>query len=220
VTRVLRDVCGSCAADLAADVARYHNGSELLDALVALSVFDPTYRTAFDVPAVLSQARRGNPGPMNGMLAAIRTAEASTAASALSQGLHASALCEDWRWPWGSSAAPLAGRKAALDRYAARLPSSALGPFSRATVTGNGIMQQCLYWPPTPATPQPPPGAEIQEPALVLAGDRDLSTPLPWPRAELKLLPHGKLVMIHGWGHSTQRNPRAAAAVQAFLLGG
>jgi|SRR5581483_11390790 len=206
VTQVLRNVCGSCAADLAAVVARY-------------SVFDPTYRAAFDVPSVLNQARRGNPGPMNGMLAAIRTAEASTAASALSQGLHASALCEDWLWPWGSSSAPIAGRQAALDRYAARLPKSELGPFSRATVTGNGIMQQCLYWPPTPATPQPPPGARIQAPALILAGDRDLSTPLPWPRAELRLLPHGKLVTIHGWGHSTQRNPQAAAAVQAFLLG-
>jgi pimeloyl-ACP methyl ester carboxylesterase len=220
VTQVLRNVCGSCAADLAAVVARYHNGTELLDALVTLSVSDPTYRTDFDVPFVLGQARRGNPGPMNGMLAGIRTAEASTAASALSQGLHASSLCADWLWPWGSSAAPLAGRKAALDRYAARLPKSALGPFSRSTVTGNGIMQQCLYWPPTPATPQPPRGAKIVAPALVLAGDRDLSTPLPWPHAEMKLLTHGKLVMIHGWGHSTQRNPQAEAAVRAFLLGG
>ena len=32
-------------------------------------------------------------------------------------------------------------------------------------------------------------GREDLAPALVLAGDRDLSTPLPWPRAELKLLP-------------------------------
>lgn len=219
VTQVLRNVCGSCAGDLAADVARYHDGTELLDALVTLSVFDPTYRTAFDVPLVLRQARLGNRGPMDGMLAGIRTAEASTAATDLSQGLHASALCEDWLWPWGSSAAPLAGRKAALDRYATRLPRSALGPFDRSTVTGNGIMQQCLYWPPTAATPQPPPGARILAPALVLAGDRDLSTPLPWPRAELRLLPHGKLVVVHGSGHSTQRSPQAQAAVQRFLLG-
>jgi pimeloyl-ACP methyl ester carboxylesterase len=219
VTQVLRKVCGGCADDLAFDVRRYHNGIQLLDALVALSVFDPTYRSVFDVPGALSSARRGDPGPMNGMIAGIRTAEASTRASDLSQGLHASALCEDWLWPWGNSAAPLAGRKSALDRYAARLPKSALGPFDRATVTGNGIMQQCLYWPPTPPTPQPPPGAKIEAPALVLAGDRDLSTPLPWPRAELKLLPHGRLVFVHGMGHSTQRSPQAQAAVQAFLLG-
>ena len=218
--QVLRNVCGGCADDLAADIARYHNGTQLLDALVALSVFDPTYRSVFDVPFVLSRARHGNAGPLNAMLAGIRAAEASTRSSDLSQGLHASALCEDWLYPWGSSAAALAGRKAALDRYAARLPKSAFWPFDRATVTGNGIMQQCLFWPPTPSSPQPLRGARILAPALVLAGDRDLSTPLPWPRAELKLLPHGRLVMIHGWGHSTQRNPRAEAAVRAFLLGG
>ena len=220
VGQVLRKVCGGCAGDLAADVARYHDGTQLLDALVALSVFDPSYRSAFDVAFVLSQARHGNAGPMNAMLLGIRTAEAATQSSDLSQGLHASALCEDWLYPWGSSAAPLAGRKAALDRYAARLPASSFWPFDRATVTKNGIMQQCLYWPPTAPSPQPRPGAKILAPALVLAGDRDLSTPLPWPRAELKLLPRGKLVMIHGWGHSTQRSPAGRAAVQAFLLHG
>jgi pimeloyl-ACP methyl ester carboxylesterase len=220
VARVLRNVCGRCADDLAADVARYRNGTALLDAIVTLSVIDPTFRTQVDLPRALRQARLGNPQPMNAMLAGFREAEASTAASDLSQGLHASALCGDWRWPWRDSSASPAGRVAALGRYAASLPARALGPFDRATVVGNGIMQQCLYWPPTAPTPQPRTGTKIQAPALVLAGDRDLSTPLPWPLAELKLLPHGKLVMIHGWGHSTQRSPIARAAVERFLLGG
>src|SRR5579859_358847 len=216
-TQVLRNVCGRCADDLATVVARDHDGIGLLDAIVVLSVLDPTYNGLADD---LRAARSGDRSGVNRLLNAVRVAEASEPADQLSQGLHASALCEDWLWPWGDSSAPLAGRKAALDRYAARLPKSALGPFDRSTVTGNGIMQQCLYWPPTPPTPQPRPGAEILAPTLVLAGDRDLSTPLPWPRAELKLLPHGKLVMIQGWGHSTQRNPQAEAAVQAFLLHG
>jgi pimeloyl-ACP methyl ester carboxylesterase len=217
VTQVLRNVCGRCADDLAAVVARYHDGTAILDALVTLSVLEPSYPgVAFD----LRTARNGDRSGLNALIGLVQTAEASEPADQLSQGLHASALCEDWLWPWGDSASPLAGRKAALDRYAARLPKSALGPFERSTVTGNGIMQQCLYWPPTPATPQPPPGAKIQAPALVLAGDRDLSTPLPWPRAELKLLPRGRLVFVHGQGHSTQRDPQAQAAVQAFLLGG
>ena len=87
-------------------------------------------------------------------------------------------------------------------------------------MTGNGIMQQCLYWPPAAPTPQPPRGAKILAPALLLAGDRDLSTPLPWPEQELKLLPHGKLVLVRGSGHSTQRSPSAQSAVERFLLGG
>jgi pimeloyl-ACP methyl ester carboxylesterase len=220
VAQVLRGVCGRCADDLAADVARYHNGIGLLDAIVTLSVIDPTFRTQVDLPNALRQARLGNPRPMNAMLAGFRGSEASTSASDLSQGLHASALCGDWRWPWGDSSAPLTRRAAALGRYGASVPARGLGPFDRATLVGNGIMQQCLYWPPTEPTPQPRPGTKIQAPALVLAGDRDLSTPLPWPLAELKLLPHGKLAMIHGWGHSTQRSPTARAAVQRFLLGG
>jgi pimeloyl-ACP methyl ester carboxylesterase len=219
VAQVLRNVCGSCASDLAADVARYHNGPKLLDAIVVLSVIDPTYRTQVDLPGALRDARQGNPQAMNRMLELIQRSESSETAGQLSQGLHASALCGDWLWPWGDSSAPVAGRLAALNRYADRLPKSALGPFDRATVTQNGIMRQCLYWPPTPATPQPRPGARILAPTLVLAGDRDLSTPLPWPRAELKLLPHARLVMIHGWGHSTQRTPAALTAVRRFLLG-
>ncbi|HST24852.1 MAG TPA: alpha/beta hydrolase [Gaiellaceae bacterium] len=217
VTQVLRNVCGSCADDFAADVRRYHDGPELLDLVVALSVFDSTYR---GLGEALHLARTGDTSDLDAFLRGIRSAEAAEPANQLSQGLHASALCEDWLWPWGDSSAPLAGRKAALDRYAASLPASALGPFDRSTVTGNGIMQQCLYWPPTPPTPQPSPGARITAPALVLAGDRDLSTPLPWPTAELKLLTHGRLVFVHGTGHSTQRDPQARAAVQAFLLGG
>jgi pimeloyl-ACP methyl ester carboxylesterase len=216
---VLRNVCGGCAADLVADVRRYHNGTRLLDAIVVLSVIDSTYRKQLDLPFVLRRARQGDPAPMKEMLRLIQQSESSEGADQLSQGLHASALCGDWRWPWGDSSAPLAGRGAALERYAQRLPKAALGPFDLATAVGNGIMRQCLYWPPTPPTPPPRPGAKIIAPTLVLAGDRDLSTPLPWPRAELKLLPHARLVMIHGWGHSTQRTPSALAAVRRFLLG-
>ena len=57
VTQVLRNVCGRCADDLAADVARYRNGPELLDAIVILSVLDPTYRTQSTSPSRC--ARRG-----------------------------------------------------------------------------------------------------------------------------------------------------------------
>jgi pimeloyl-ACP methyl ester carboxylesterase len=216
VAQVMRNVCGRCADDLAAVVAGGYDGTALLDTIVAYSVFDPTYR---GIPAALRSARKGDDLALFQLIRGIGSAEKSTTASDLSQGLHASALCGDWLWPWGDSSAPTAGREAALQRYAASLPKSALGPFSRSTVTDNGIMRQCLYWPPTPATPQPRPGAKIVAPTLVLAGDRDLSTPLPWPRAELKLLPHGRLVMIHGWGHATQRNRTALAAVRRFLLG-
>jgi len=230
VARVLRLVCASTscpgdpAADLALVVARYHDGPRLLDAIVLLSVLDPTFRTQYDVLGALHAARRGDAKPLNAMLASIARLEAGVPPSFLSQGLHASALCGDWRYPWGSASAPLAGREAILRRYGASLQKSAVWPFDRATATGNGIMRQCLYWPPVEPTPLPRRDAKLPPvPTLLLAGDRDLSTPLPWARQELALAPRGRLVIVRGSGHSVQSRatlPAGRDAVRRFLLGG
>jgi pimeloyl-ACP methyl ester carboxylesterase len=143
-----------------------------------------------------------------------------TPATELDQGLHASALCADWRYPWGSSAAPLAGREARLRRAAARLTAAQLYPFDRATATGNGFVRQCLPWAPTPATPLP--RGAIRVPTLLVNGDHDLSTPLEWARKELRYVAKGKLVVVRGAGHSVQSRARSDAgrqAVATFLLG-
>ena len=124
VAQVLRKVCGRCANDLATVVAGGYEGTALLDMLVAYSVFDPTYP---GISAALRQARQGNDLGLFQLIREIEFAEKSTTASDLSQGLHASTLCSDWLWPWGDSSAPFAGRIAALKRYAASLPKSALG---------------------------------------------------------------------------------------------
>ena len=58
-------------------------------------------------------------------------------------------------------------------------------------------------------------------PTLLVNGDRDLSTPLEWARAELELLPKGRLVVVPGAGHSTQARAFSDVgrnAVAAFLL--
>ena len=218
--RVLRDVCGaSCVADLAAVVRTRRDGPLLLDALTVLSIVDPTYRSPFDVPALLHDARHGRPAALRSLLDTARRWSAAPA-SALDQGLHASALCADWRYPWGSSAAPTAGREAAVQRAVSRLPSARLYPFDRATAAGTGFVRQCLPWAPTPATP--PATGKLRVPTLLVNGDRDLSTPLEWARQELKLAPRGRLVVVPGAGHSIQS--RAASdvgrrAVAAFLLG-
>jgi pimeloyl-ACP methyl ester carboxylesterase len=59
-------------------------------------------------------------------------------------------------------------------------------------------------------------------PTLLLAGERDLSTPLPWAREQLAHAPSGRLVIVPGAGHSVQsRAPggRGRLAVERFLLG-
>jgi pimeloyl-ACP methyl ester carboxylesterase len=217
--RVLRAVCraqrcpGDPAADLAAVVRARHNGPELDDTLVAMSVGAPNFP---GVLAALREARAGHPQHLQRIVRVVRRAQQAPA-PILSQGLHAATACADLRTPWGGSAAPLAGREAALRAAAAKVDPA---PYDRATVVGNGLIQTCLRWPPTPAPP-PLTGDLPAVPTLLLAGDRDLSTPLRWAREQAARTPNGRLVVVKGSGHSVQsRAPRGAGrrAVQRFLL--
>jgi pimeloyl-ACP methyl ester carboxylesterase len=201
--RILRDVCGgdSCANDLAAVIKARHDGPLLLDALTFESILDPTFRRAVDVPALLHDARRGRTAQLASFLQYVRGTQGAPP-QFLDQGLHASALCADWRYPWGSSEAPLAGRRAKLRRAVARLRARDLFPYYRQTALDNGFIEQCLPWAPTPPTPLA--RGKLQVPTLLVNGDHDLSTPLEWARQELRLAPQGKLVVVAGAGHSVQ----------------
>src|SRR3954468_5495775 len=220
VRRVLGLVCGrGCVAALAAVVRRAHLGPQLFDALTFDSIADPTFRTFWNVPAALHAARHGNRKPLNRFLAAALHYQ-RWPASLLDQGLHASALCADWRYPWGPSAAPLAGRAAKLRAAVARIPAAKLYPFDRRTASGNGFIRQCLPW--APPVPTPLPHGKLRVPTLLVNGDHDLSTPLAWARRQFALTPHGKLVVVPGAGHSVQSRAVSDAgrrAVAQFLLG-
>jgi len=217
--RILQAACGRrCVDDLSAVVRRLGDGPELLAAVTRMSA-DPTFRKPADLAAVLHRARAGDTGPLRSLLRTLRGWESSPPQD-LSQGLHASALCADWRFPWGDSSAPLAARNASLAHAASQLSARDLEPFDRATATGIGYEQECLPWvsPPTPPAARPLP----RVPTLLLSGDRDLSTPLEWARREAAAAPDGKLVVVHGAGHSIQRPAMSAtgrAALTEFLSG-
>jgi pimeloyl-ACP methyl ester carboxylesterase len=220
VRRVFGSICGSgCLADIATVVRRDHIGPQLFDALTFDSIADPTYRTYWNVPAALHAAARGNRKQLDRFLAAARHYQRYPA-DLLDQGLHASTLCADWRYPWGTSAAPLAGRAAKLRAAVARIPAKKLYPFDRQTASGNGFVRQCLPWASTAPTPQP--HGKLLVPTLLVEGNHDLSTQLDWAHQQLALTPHGKLVVVPGAGHSVQS--RAVSnigrkAVAHFLLG-
>ena len=216
---VLRDVCAAqrCgfdpASDLAAVVRRYHDGPALLDMLVALSVGDPSFP---GVPAALHAAAAGHPDALTALMARVRAADAATAGE-LSQGLHASALCADMPMPWGGPDTPLAARPAALARAVGRLTPAQVWPFDRATAAGNGFIQTCLHWPPSPAPSPASPRAELPRiPVLLLAGGHDLSTPLAGARAQAALAPDGHLFVVPTAGHSVQ-NRAAGDPAEAEL---
>src|SRR4051795_4662765 len=220
VRRVLHSVCGAgCLADLATVVRRDHLGPRLFDALTFDSIADPTYRKYWNVPAALHAASHGHRKQLNAFLAAAARFQRYPA-DLLDQGLHASTLCADWRFPWGTSAAPLAGRAAKLRAAVARITAKKLYPFDRRTASGNGFVQQCLPWAPT--RPTPTPRGKLRVRALLVEGDHDLSTQLTWARQQLALTPHGKLVVVPGGGHSVQSRAVSDVgrkAVARFLLG-
>jgi pimeloyl-ACP methyl ester carboxylesterase len=221
VPRVLRSACRSVhcttdpARDLAAVVRTRHIGPALLDALVIVSVVDPDYRR---VPAALHAARAGQPAALDRLIAGIRRGDRAPS-SLLSQGLHASTLCEDFALPWGGPATPLAARRLAVRRAAARLTPSSVWPFDVATATGNGLVRTCENWPPMDL-PVPPASLASKQlppvPVLLLAGDRDLSTPLPWAEREARLAPRGRLVIVHGAGHGVGLRSAGGAGRQAL----
>jgi pimeloyl-ACP methyl ester carboxylesterase len=144
-------------------------------------------------------------------------------AQVLSQGLHAATLCADAPalWP-GAAAAPARVRAATLARLRTTLPAAETAPWPPSTALDQGLVASCRAWPAMAPPPAPPRDAEIRSPALLLAGDHDLSTPLEWAREEARLAPKGKLVVVHGASHSVQTREQGdvgKAAVRDFLLG-
>ncbi|KUL20857.1 hypothetical protein ADL12_47310 [Streptomyces regalis] len=228
--RVLAAACKAiaCTTDPAADLAQVvdaygdgdGDGVDVLDALTTWGFVDPNYAAMIDA---LHKAAGGDHGPLRGLIAGTRQGNAATAQE-LSQGLHASTLCLDGRYPWGRSNAPMAGRQEALQKAATELTPADYGPFDAATATGLGSMLSCLHWPRTPAPPLPPDHRRLPGvPVLLLGGDRDLSTPLEWLYDQKKLTPRARVVVVRGAAHSVQS--RAASdegreAVFDFLLRG
>jgi pimeloyl-ACP methyl ester carboxylesterase len=222
VPRVLRAACAArhCGshpvADLAAVIRARYDGPQLLDTLVTLSIADPDFRA---VPRALSDARAGRPQRLDRLMAAVRRGDALPA-TFLSQGLHDSTLCEDYLQPWGGPAVPVVARKQAIRRAAGQLMPADVYPFDLATATGNGELITCENWPPV-SVEATAPGQDLPNvPVLLLAGDRDLSTPMVWAQGEAGHAQRGRLVVVHGAGHSVQlraKNPAGRKALIKFL---
>jgi pimeloyl-ACP methyl ester carboxylesterase len=207
--RVLGD---AATRDLAKVVAREHNGVRILDMLTGLSIGKPHLAPAI---AALHKAATGDMTPLNRLAAAVHRAEAAYKATDLSQGLHAATLCADAELPWSDDTEPLNERRLDLHAAAERIQTY---PYDIRTATGNGMALQCLYWPPTVPAPELP-TALPNVPTLMLAGTKDLSTPMEWASVEHLHAPHAKLMEVAGAGHSVQSQdrPEVKRALARFL---
>ena len=219
--RVLRDVCadrqcpGDPADDLAAAVRARQDGSDILNTITIMEFVSSDYE---GVPEALHAAAQGDMQALDEMIDGVRRGVQAPAAE-LSQGLHASTLCADGVWPWGSLAVPVQHRADAVARAAAGLDPAAVWPFDLATARGNGILQTCLDWPQT-AVDMPPLGSLPTVPILMLGGERDLSTPLEWMDAEAASAQGAEVVVVPDATHGVQTratDDQGRQAVYDFL---
>lgn len=220
VRRVLTLVCNEqrChtdpVADLATLVRRGEDGPALLNLLAVASVVRPDM--AF-VPGMLHDAVEGRRGLLDGWLQGIVRPVPDPV---FSQGLHAATLCADQREPWGGPDTPMTARGPALASTESRLSARQTRPFDAATAVDNGLVQLCHWWGVTP-TEAARQGALPAVPTLVLMGDHDLSTPMEWARQELPRLPHPRVLVVHGAGHSVQSQlaarPQVLRALERLL---
>lgn len=228
--RVLADACrndSTCTTDPVADLAwlvrhgrvngQPINGTAFLEglAIMSLSTINPTFT---GIPQMLHSARNGDTSQLEVFFQS--TSSAGQPFADLSGGLHMATLCSDLRFPWGTSAAPLAGRERALDEAAARIRPSDVYPYDVATARNVLVIEGCLHWAPTRPSARPKLD-KLLPPTLLLTGTHDLFCPLPWAQREARQAAHGKLVVIPGGGHGTQgsrTDPTAKNAVRDFLL--
>ncbi len=232
--RVLRDACAAapaCGFDPAGDLAwvvRHRSaadGVRIFDTMVSYEFADPTYRDRDalpggqgDIVGALHAARHGDSSRLDALLTLFRSGGDDLAD--YSAGLHIDAFCSDSAFPWGRSDAPLAGRRAALDRGLRRIEPSRFWPYTRATSASSGFVQECLRWRSRPSAE--PPARLPDVPVLLVDGDRDLSTPMEWTREEARHASDARVVIVRGAAHSIQnREPGHAGrdAVIAFLNG-
>jgi pimeloyl-ACP methyl ester carboxylesterase len=246
VPRVLRQLCGNrCkaftpdpGAELSALVSRLSSGLlrgplvrddgrayparlsriRLLDLLFA-GDFDPTLRAA--LPGAVHSALTGDPAPI---LRLARTADrvGEEPVSYFSPGLFAATTCEEGPLPW-SRTSPVTGRLDEGRGMLAGTPDAALTPFDRLTTFTTSVpVQMCRQWPTAVADPGIPNGPFPPVPALLIAGEDDLRTPLENARAVAPRLPQARVLAIPDAGHSALDWPSAGCARTAardFLLG-
>ncbi|MDX6669224.1 MAG: hypothetical protein QOK04_2604, partial [Solirubrobacteraceae bacterium] len=117
--------------------------------------------------------------------------------------------------PW-TPLSPLGGRSAALAAAVAALSPRALTPFDAIAARRDSIAQSCLRWPPTETPTPSPPATPPNVPALLLAGQDDLRTPVADAAAVAAALPRARLLTLAGTGHDVEGSDDTGCVSRAF----
>jgi pimeloyl-ACP methyl ester carboxylesterase len=189
----------------------------LLD-LLAAGDFDPTLRAG--LPAALRSAAAGDAAPIL-RLSARAGQQFREPIGIFNPAIFAATVCEEGPLPWARTADPAARTAQAL-ALLSRVPDAALRPFDRSSAVAQSILQLCRLWPAAPAEPtifaRPLPDV----PALLLAGEDDLRTPLEGARRVAAAMPRATLLPVPDIGHDVlgfDAEGCSLRALRAFMAG-
>jgi pimeloyl-ACP methyl ester carboxylesterase len=169
---------------------------------------------AIGLPAAVRAALEGRSGQLERMAALL----AGEPPADVNHAVFRATTCNDGPFPW-SPGEPVGKRRAVLERAIAALPRGALGRFGAWAAVSSALA--CLDWPaPTGSAPghrSPLPNV----PVLVLAGDRDVRTPLRTGAEVAARFPQGRLLVAPGVGHTVVASSGCTnRAVRRWIRGG
>jgi pimeloyl-ACP methyl ester carboxylesterase len=164
--------------------------------LVLLLSYAP--ETVSLLPALLAEARRGDPGPLAALgLSAVRDVQAT-----ISRPLQLAVLCAEDE-PWFPPDDPAADRARYLGRSVRAAFTSACQRFPHGTA---------------PASFREP--VQSTAPTLLLSGEADPVTPPEWAAIAAKSLPNSRQLTLAGQGHGTLGRGCMPKVVERFIAAG
>lgn len=170
---------------------------------------------AVTLPAAVHAALAGRPALLERLAALVAQQDDSS----VNDAVHFATTCNDGPFPWKPEM-PVGERPRVLAEAVSALPQRSLGSLGRWAAAG-GSADECLDWP-APAGVEATGGGRMPDvPVLVLAGDRDVRTPVAAGRTAAALFPHGRLLVAPGVGHTViGLSPCVDNAVRTWIRGG
>lgn len=188
-------------------------------ALLFGSDLDPSLMPA--IPAAMRSARHGDPAPILRLLRRVARVASPGDPREFSSALLVATLCEESAFPW-SRTADLVQRRHELGAALQALGDGPFAPFDRTAAISLYAMPVCYGWPTGPQPPTFPTAPLPAAPTLMLAGGRDLRTPVADARALAARMSDARVLEVTGAGHSvlgTVSTECPYRAVRAFMAG-
>jgi pimeloyl-ACP methyl ester carboxylesterase len=150
-------------------------------------------------PAAVRSALAGDLSPLLRLAGWAERGSQPVPPREFSDAMHTANECQEGPFLWDRSA-PFSDRLAQARARMAGVPASELHPFDRDTaLSASEIAQLCWQWP--SADPPLPTGPLPAVPALLLAGEDDLRTPVEGAERVARAIPGARVLTVPGVGH-------------------